>query len=78
MATLYESFEKIPVNRNARKKHLRSARLGSRPVPVVPEIGDAAKVISAAAAFKTGWEDSTAEPSATVRAAWAAAKVAVP
>ena len=78
MAVRYESFAAIPINRNARKKLFRAARLGTRPAPVIPEIGDAVKAIAAAAAYKDGWEDDTNNPATTVVTSWQAAKVAEP
>jgi hypothetical protein len=71
---LYETFEGIPTNRNVRKRLHREARLGARPVPISANIGDAVHAVTAAAALKDGWEDSTAEPSATIRTAWTASE----
>jgi hypothetical protein len=74
MAKIYDSFETIPINRNARKKMFREARKGTRPSPGGLDAGDAARAISAAAAYKSGWESAQHEPARTIRAAWNAAK----
>ena len=74
MAAIYDTFESIPVNRNVRKRLFRSARMGTRPAPVIPDIGDAVKTITAAAAYKDGWQGSTNEPSNTTRTSWNTAK----
>lgn len=60
-------FQKTPVNRNARKRLFRAARLGTRAVPETPNIGDAMKAVDVAKAFKDGWEASTADFPVTVR-----------
>ena len=67
-------FETIPVNRNVRKRLFRAARLGARPQPFIPNIGDAAKAVDVVAAYKAGWDSSAAEPARTVKAAWAERK----
>jgi hypothetical protein len=67
---MYDTYSTIPVNRNARKKHFRAARMGSRPSPVIPNIGDAAHAVSAAKAYKDGWESNTEKPATTIRSAW--------
>lgn len=64
------TFASVPTNRGARKKIFRTARLGQRPAPVIPDIGNALKTISVAGAYKDGWQDSPANPAVTVRAAW--------
>lgn len=78
MAVRYETFASIPVNRNARKKLFRAARRGTRPTPETPNIGNAVKCVSVAAAYKDGWEDDTNNPAATVIASWQGAKEAEP
>jgi hypothetical protein len=66
-----DTFQKTPVNRNVRRRLFRAARLGTRPVPVVPNIGDAVKAVDAVAAYKTGWKLSPDNPAVVVNAAWA-------
>ena len=63
-------FQSIPINRNARKRMFRNARLGTRPAPIQPNIGDAVHAISATAALKDGWTSSTDDFPVTVRGAW--------
>jgi len=58
--------------RNARKKHFRSARLGTRPTPSPLEVGDAVHAVSATQAYRDGWKDSDHEFVKTWRTAWAA------
>lgn len=69
-----DTFQSVPVNRNARKRLFRQARLGTRPAPVQPNIGDAVNAVSAAAAFKGGWTSSTDDGVVAVRDSWAARK----
>jgi hypothetical protein len=66
-----DTFNTIPVSRNARKRLFRQARLGTRPTPVTPNIGDAVETIAAAAAFKDGWTSSADSFATTVRGSWA-------
>ena len=68
----YTSFASVPVNRNARRSILREARLGTRSVPPVIDYGDALEALDAARAYKQGWQSSTQDFPAVVRASWAA------
>ena len=65
------TYSSIPVNRNARKRMHRRARMGARPAPSPLNVGDAVHAISAAAAYKSGWDSSTADLPSAIRAAWA-------
>jgi len=72
MAQLYETFSSVRVNRAARGRIMRAARLGARPVPIQVEYGDAVRTVDAARAYKEGWQTSLDPFPVTVRAAWAA------
>jgi hypothetical protein len=65
-----EAYSSIPVNRGVRRRLMRAARLGTRPVKTVPNIGDAARAVDAVAAVWTGWSSSTDPFPAAVKQAW--------
>lgn len=71
---LYTSFSSVPVRARQRRALFREARLGTRPVPVIVNVGDAVKAVAAAAAYKDGWTNSEQLLSVTVRAAWEASQ----
>ena len=70
MATSSDTFTSVPSNRNARRRLLRAARLGTRPVRETPNVGDAAKVVDAVRAIAVGWSASTDSFPATVKSTW--------
>lgn len=69
---LYETFSSVPVNRAARARLLRAARLGTRAVAVEVDYGDAARCVDSARAYKEGWQTSSDPFPVTVRTSWAA------
>jgi hypothetical protein len=72
MPTSSEAYSAVPVNRNARQRLMRAARLGTRPVRETPNIGDAVRAVSAVAAVADGWSSSSAPFPSAMKEAWAA------
>ena len=70
MLTSGEVYGSIPTNRVVRRRLMRAARLGTRPVRATPNIGDAARTIDAVAAIWAGWSSSTDPFPAAVKQAW--------
>ena len=66
-----DTFVAVPVNRNARARLLRAARLGARPVAAGVDYGDAARAVDAVRAYREGWTSSRQDVSRVVRLAWA-------
>jgi hypothetical protein len=71
MPTSSTAFTSVPSNRNARRRFMRAARLGTRPVPATPNIGDAAKAVDTVRAIAAGWTASTDPFPTTVKSTWA-------
>jgi len=72
MPTSSSTYHSVPVNRNARRRIMRTARLGARPAPSAPNVGDAVRAIDSVRAIVSGWDASTDPLPTTVRTAWAA------
>ena len=68
------TYESLPVQRNARKTLFRQARLGLRPAPAQPSVGDMVLAISSAAAIKNGWSSSPDGLVVALRNSWSARK----
>lgn len=67
--TYNNTFDTVPANANARRRLMRAARLGTRPV-TSGACTDAVKVVDAVRAYRAGWTESAEPWAIAVRDAW--------
>jgi len=58
MAKLSAPYSSLPRNVSVERRNLRNARVGGLPARPQPNVGDAFRVVSAAAAYKNAFNDN--------------------